>query len=168
MRVIAWLYATGQLLFSGPRQHRRLLVLDLDGTLVRSQSADGPGENTLFTQGQWLCIAIRPHTREFLAFVAQHFDLAVFTASRKEYAEKVIDLLQLKVPLYCREACNKVQGGYEKDLSVLQRPLRQVLLLDDNPISYRRYPNNGLKIPCWEGDQDDNELLRIMRNLSNF
>lgn len=165
MRVIAWLCGAGDL--SGlRRQHSVLLVLDLDGTLVHHTEVSGPGKNTLCTKGQWFFIAIRPHTQEFLAFAAARFDLAVFTASTQDYAEQVLRILRLSVPLYSRQHCKKVSDYYEKDLKVLRRPLWQVRLLDDNAQSYHSYPQNGLPISCWTGDPMDEELLRIMRVLS--
>lgn len=161
--LLLWLWETVQKLGRG----RLLLVLDLDGTLVYPQCASGPGANTLYTQGQWICISYRPHLSEFLAFVTARFDLAVFTASQQDYAEKVLSLLELNVPLYSRDYCTNVGQGYEKDLRVLRRPLSHVLLLDDNALCYRRYPDNGLAITCWSGDLEDKELLRVMTVLAS-
>ena len=166
MRVIAWLCAAGDLP-GRRRQHSVLLVLDLDGTLVHHTEVSGPGNNTLCTKEQWFFIDVRPHAQEFLAFAMERFDLVVFTASTQEYAEQVLRILQLHVPLYSRKHCKKVSDFYEKDLKVLNRPLGQVRLLDDDARSYRSYPENGLPISSWTGDPADDELLRIMRVLSN-
>lgn len=57
------------------------LVLDLDETLVHfNAQPDGSGE-----------FFIRPHVNEFLAAVSRCFEVVIFTAATKEYADFIID-----------------------------------------------------------------------------
>lgn len=74
------------------------LVLDLDETLIHSEI-----ERTSFLDEEIIIkigeniekyyIKIRPYAREFLKTLSLFFELVIFTAALKEYADKVIDFL---------------------------------------------------------------------------
>jgi len=67
-----------------PKDTRKTLVLDLDETLVHS-FLDHNEKTT------YLCSCVRPHLEEFLKECAKMFELVLFTASKDNYANKVLD-----------------------------------------------------------------------------
>jgi NLI interacting factor-like phosphatase len=78
--------------------HRKTLVLDLDETLVhcKVEAVDNP--DFCFDvpfNGQVYCVNVkcRPHLIEFLDVVSKKFEVVVFTASQRVYAEKLLDIL---------------------------------------------------------------------------
>ena len=64
----------------------------------------------------------------------------IFTASVQEYADPVIDWLEAERKIfkarYYRQHCTIENGAYIKDLSVVERDLGKVCILDNSPISY--------------------------------
>ncbi len=80
---------------------RKLLVLDLDETLVHSSFKPVPNtdyklqidvDGTLYN----VYVLKRPGVDEFLERVSQHYEVVIFTASLPQYANPLLDLLDPK------------------------------------------------------------------------
>ena len=81
-----------------PAEPEVTLVLDLDETLIHSTSVrtDPKDEEILVRVGNSLekyYVKLRPFLKEFLERLSKIFELVIFTASIKEYADKVIDYI---------------------------------------------------------------------------
>lgn len=114
------------------------LVLDLDETLVHSSFTPLPQadfELPLELDGTTyhIYILVRPKAQQFLIQVSQVFEVVLFTASQRRYAELVMAKLDPKgvvsQSLY-REHCTVLSGGYVKDLSLLGRKLKRTVIVD--------------------------------------
>lgn len=149
------------------------LVLDLDETLVHSSVV--PIDNPDFTfpieiQGQEFMVYARkrPHCDHFLRMVAQKFELVVFTASKKLYADRVLDLVDPsglilgRTHRLFREHCLFFRGQFLKDLSVLNRDLKRTVIIDNNPHTFSLHVDNGIPIESWFDDSNDRELLELL------
>lgn len=80
---------------------------------------------------------MRPFVIEFLKESAKHFEIIVFTAADKIYADKVIDLIDpekklIKHRLY-RNSCMSFNPLLVKDLNILGRDLSKTIIVDNNP-----------------------------------
>lgn len=152
---------------------RPLLVLDLDETLVHASVKKVPCDLTfdvpIESQRVPVFVSFRPYLGQFLRFVGERFEVAVFTASIAAYADAVLDYIdpeQLWVHhrLY-REHCTEVDGLYIKDLSLLGRPLERTVIIDNSPTAYSFQPQNALPITTWLDDPNDADLEQLVPTL---
>jgi Dullard-like phosphatase family protein len=146
----------------------KLLVLDLDETLVHCSFQEPEHFEFQFQMpydGTFLVAYIqkRPHVDKFLAAVVQSFLVVIFTASMRDYANPVIDIICPSIPAdrrLFRDACLLHEGFLVKDLRIFNRPLEDIIIVDNNPASFLFHPRNGIVCRTWEGSLDDTELLR--------
>lgn len=80
------------------RTRRKTLVLDLDETLVHSTLDTFSEPDFVFpvmvhNQEHMVKVKQRPHLCNFLTRVAELFEVVVFTASQKIYAEQLLNIL---------------------------------------------------------------------------
>ncbi|XP_017766605.1 PREDICTED: CTD nuclear envelope phosphatase 1 homolog isoform X3 [Eufriesea mexicana] len=136
---------------------RKILVLDLDETLIHSHH-DGVARPTVrfgtppdFTLKVKIdrhpvrfFVHKRPHVDFFLDIVSQWYELVVFTASMEIYGAAVAEKLDNNRGIlrrrYYRQHCTPEMGSYTKDLSAISSDLASVFILDNSPGAYRAYP----------------------------
>ncbi|GJV84535.1 putative reverse transcriptase domain-containing protein [Tanacetum coccineum] len=156
--------------------NQKTVVLDLDETLIHSTIFRDtsipitPPINYDFLVkfgGEVAYVKKRPYVDEFLHFLNQNnFELVIFTAGTKEYASPVLDRLDpngfISHRLY-RDSRKLVNRKYHvKDLSNLGRDLKNVVIVDDKPRSYKLQPENGFPIKRFIDDLQDDELKKLM------
>lgn len=116
----------------------------------------------------------RPHLQEFLIAVSSIFEVYIYTAGNKEYADVVLDEIDQKKVIqkrFYRECCKKQNGTYYKDLKHLKKVSKckgEMILVDDNGVSVGHNYPFSMKIKEFEGDQSDKELTNIFKNLLKF
>ena len=157
------------------------LVLDLDETLVHCTVDPIPNPDLVFPVNfngvtYQVYVRKRPYLDYFLETVSKSFEIIIFTASQKVYADVLLDrldperrVLHSRNRLF-REACLLVQGNYIKDLHVIKRDMRKMLLVDNSPHAYAYQIDNGIPIESWYDDETDTELLKLigfLRKLSD-
>jgi len=154
------------------------LVLDLDETLIHTEVSRIDDADFSFAlyggdQPQILNVRVRPHAVTFLRAVARlNFEVVVFTASERPYAEAVLRHLDpggdLVEHVLCREDCTFIDGEFTKDLGGLSRDLGRTVLVDNRPEMYAYHPDCGVPISSWFADRRDCELLRLLPGLTHL
>lgn len=151
------------------REQKVVLILDLDGTLIYSseKELEHPYEVEFETMGYTYFLYKRPHLDLFLKCCYEWFDVRIWTAAFKDYAETVVDLLlphELERPvIYSREHCTDFKARLVKDLSTLNDfDAKSTIIIDDFHKSFRFQPNNGLLINSFEGNPKDTSLLEML------
>lgn len=78
----------------------------------------------------------RPGVDEFMKRVGELYEVVVFTASVSRYGDPLLDQLDIHKVVHhrlFRESCYNHEGNYVKNLSVLGRPLRDTIIIDNSP-----------------------------------
>ena len=154
----------------------KTLVLDLDETLIHSYfDCNSPRSPDLsydiFIEKKKIHVnsMVRPGAREFLENVGSIFEIVVFTASLSEYANPLLDFIdknkKCKFRLFREHCCsfnNGFTNSFTKDLKKLDRDMKNLIIIDNNPKSYMLNKENGVPIKTWVEDINDRELYKLI------
>lgn len=131
------------------------LVLELDDLLVHSAWDYKKGWKT----------AKRPGLDYFLGYLSQYYEIVIFSRSSMAFAENTVAKLDpyhafISYSLF-REVCRSKDGKLIKDLSLLNRDLNKVVIIDPDQDCYSMQPENAIPIEKWNGAKDD-ELIKLI------
>lgn len=162
-----------------------MLVLDLDETLVHAEQVVANSKPTansnknfeksfLFSNADGshdvIGITFRPHLKEFLARASALFDLVVFTASLKDYADAVLDHLDPQGQLFSgrlyREHCILIGDKKVKNMGMFSSP--ETIIVDNLLYSFAFNIDQGLPIISFIDDTSDVELLDLAAVLEHL
>jgi CTD small phosphatase-like protein 2 len=147
--------------------------LDLDETLVHcsTEPADLRRPDFVFDvefNGQLYQVHAkkRPGLEDFLEFIKDRFEVVIFTASQRVYADKLLDIVDPRRQFIrhrvFRDDCICVENNYLKDLTVLGRDLTKTVIVDNSPQAFSYQLDNGIPILSWYESDDDRELYKII------
>lgn len=172
---------------------KKLLVLDLDGTLIFAEyAAEIPNVDQMRKcdfeiYQKTILVWKRPNLDDFLEWCFSNFCVAIWSAAGKEYVSDILEniLKPHMKPLFVwsNERCTKKylewsyygsseQWVYHKRLSKIWRTSwkaifnrHNTLILDDTPATYSKNYGNAIPIPSYEAEDVDSELIEVIKIL---
>ena len=163
---------------------KQLLLIDLDETLIHSEfnsiRSNSYTKEIYFKDEETkelikVNINKRPEVEVFLNNLSNYFNLAIFTAGEKDYADAVIKTIDPRNEIFKfrldRYNCIAVNDFiYIKDLKILEDyfDLKNVLLLDNSIHSFTNQINNGILINSFFDDPFDYELINVFQFLMTY
>ncbi|XP_040179474.1 CTD small phosphatase-like protein 3 [Rana temporaria] len=152
------------------------LVIDLDvlvqSSLIPLDDADytfgTPFQDTFYK----VYLKVRPHVKNFLQAVSKLYELFIYTTTRKEYGEQIVEILDpqktlIRHRLY-QDHCMCVSGFYVKDLNVLWRDLAKTVAIQTIAYTLPYHLTNRFPVQHWTGNQKDKELLSLLPSLERL
>ena len=137
------------------------LFLDLDETLI----------SFVFSNENEGISRLRPYLYQFLNTVKNYFELIIFTTATKNYADPILDVIEVKKGTYFsyrlyRESCTIVNNYIIKDIGKFGRDLNKCIIVDNMPQNFKLQKENGILISSfWGEDTNDKALLNLGRIL---
>ena len=135
---------------------RPKLVLDMDETLLHAE----------WVSDAAVRVYQRPGVEKFLMDMSEVYDLVLYTAGTRPYAENVmksVDPSNLVGQHLYRESCvTRSDGTFMKDLNrVPSVELSRTLILDDTPENFSEQPMNVIPMRKFYDDPSDDVLQTI-------
>ena len=159
--------------------HEKLMVFDLDETLAHctfkdDQKTKDESDVQLIVpakSGKELKVGfnLRPKCREVLLRAAENFEVVVFTASMKNYADAILDHIDpdrtlIHHRLY-RDSCvfSEDAGIFIKDLRIFDGfDLKDIVLVDNAVYSFSFQLDNGVPIIPFRDNTKDDQLDKLI------
>ena len=146
----------------------RILILDLDNTLVYSEKKEDDE----------MVVHFRPHLDEFMHWLSKHFVIVIYSAGIKEYVNGILDDFIKKnyssiVGVLSRKDCLKKGKSIFKDVGKFSNYLDNLYIVDDRKDVYifpEEYQvlDKFIKVNPWTGDLKDSELLNVKHMLETL
>ena len=87
--------------------------------------------------------------------MAKHYEIVIFTAAVKQYADTILDSIdgkkRIAYRLY-REHTRLEDFVSIKDLSLINRDLSKTIIVDNIASNFKLQPRNGIAISTWTGE----------------
>jgi TFIIF-interacting CTD phosphatase-like protein len=144
----------------------RLIILDLDHTLIYASYAESETASLLCEYDELLTIYERPYVREFISTCKNLGDVIVYTLSDRDYADLVCDKLNIK-PLEIIAGLGGYLGYEDIQKSIKSswyKKYRDIVVIDDSPELWRSSDRERARFivpPEFMGDASDDALRYI-------
>ncbi|CAD8056649.1 unnamed protein product [Paramecium sonneborni] len=155
---------------------KKTVIFDLDETLVHCNEEESMCSQVVlpitFPTGEKVNagINIRPFAEKIIKLLSDVCEVMIFTASHECYANEVINYLdpqqRVKRRIF-RDSCVTDENStyYIKNLEVIDRDLKDIVIVDNASYSFVHHLENGIPIISFYDDKQDNQLIKLYRFL---
>ena len=138
-----------------------------------SKLEESPPKRMITEEDEDVVFFLRPGLSSFLSSLAKHYELVLYTAATREYADYFLRLIDHKNlfgdNVLTREHCIFENDYAIKDLRLLGRDLRKTIIIDNLKENFdKTTPDNGIHISNFEGCFDDTELPKYEKFLTQL
>ncbi|CDW78735.1 nli interacting factor-like phosphatase family protein [Stylonychia lemnae] len=167
--------------FKNNTPHSQTLFLDLDDTLscvslykLGNENFQEVIINEQDGKTMKMYLYVRPGLQNFLDRVSEKFELVLFNNGSQTFTQSVYQQILQSFTnttngdyfsyILSKDQCSINDGGQEiKNLeffcgSESNRDIKRSIIVDNNIYSFQKHLTNGLQIPKYEGQQEDNWL----------
>ena len=157
----------------GKKTHDKLLIFDMDETLIAAKQGDKLPDKfeTTFDydlNGVKISVRLRPYVLDVLERLSTIYEIIVFTAGIQKYADPILDYLDSSKKIFKRRLyrtdCIFVHKCFVKDLDIiLDREKEKMIIVDNSIVSFAFDLDNGVPINSFYGTEvEDRELLFLL------
>ena len=152
---------------------KRLIVLDLDNTLIYCTYTSVLKANKLFKYMDLLYVYERPFAREFIERCHKLGDVMIFTMSELDYAQQISEHLNIQpLEIFSNVDCLFREGVSRKRLpDEYYNKYDEIIIVDDYPECWEIQDKEMCRIIvpiAFPGDEKDIELTVIMEKQLDF
>lgn len=126
---------------------------------------ENPDYDSSKKENQEFPYLLRPGAKEFLAKVAQEWDIMIFSSRKQDQVSQLVDMLDpLKIHIkfvLCRTHCDVTSfKRCVKDLSTIQNLNKETtIFIDYKPQNLAFSMDSAILVMHWNGSEDDKELI---------
>ena len=144
------------------------LVLDLDETLISFQKNNNIYNMNNFINALNSRLILRPGLFEFLRNMKHFYELILFSSGTNDYVDPIVKLIEknesfFEFVLYRQHVSFDEKGDYYKNLNLLNRDIKNILIIDDMEKNFKFHKANGICIKPFNGDYEkDINILNLL------
>ena len=147
------------------KNHKYTLVLDLDETLIYTQ------KNYFYNKGIANTVILRPGLLEFLHDMKPLFELVIFSSGTPDYVDPIVKMIEkdekfFDYILYRQHITTDENGDNIKNLNLIGRDLKNVIIIDDISKYFKLQKGNGICIKPFCGNiLSDRKTLKTLNKV---
>ena len=148
---------------------KKLILLDLDHTLIYGSYAETETANKLFKFNSYLSVYERPLARNLVKLCQEKGDIIIYTTALKTYAKKISKALEINpIKILSRKDCSKKNDNFKKIINTgWLINYDEIIVIDDSPNVWKNCPDSiKFLVPTeFRGDVSDFELQPIIESI---
>jgi Dullard-like phosphatase family protein len=151
------------------KYYKYSLVLDLDETLICIKRDSN--NNIKLNKNNLIALIFRPGLLDFLHKMKQLYELILFSSGTSEYVTPIVKSIEKKEKffehiLYRQHVTYDDNGNLFKNLNLLNRNVKNILIVDDTFKNFKYHKLNGICIKPFYGDvYSDKDTLKVLGSI---
>ena len=130
--------------------------MNLNGTLVHQTYSMGVGVE----------MYKRPGLSSFISRMSKQYELVIFSMGESGTVQEVCEALDPNMQMiqgrFGRENTVMKNGKYVKDLSYINRPVKDIIYIDFSDECIDFHKDNAIILKKFEGQEDDRDLIDLI------